>query len=155
MDKLGEHIKAPVRLLRQQVGYKDFTDGGGAVGTLSLNLKLPAGALVLGWGVNVLEAFTADTTAVLIVGDTSTNDSLSENTDDVSVYTTGIKTSQSPLNCDDINANITPGYGSTAPTVKLTITGQSDWGNVVAGKLEIVVAYLDMHPGYNSLITRK
>ena len=121
--------------------YSDFTDGGGAAATLTLPMKLPAGTILRGMAGFVITGFTADTTAVLIVGDgTGNGDTFCDDAGAVSVYTTGTYVAFDPARNAVNHADYVSAL-TAATSVVLTITGTADWGNVVAGEMIFRVMY--------------
>jgi len=119
-----------INKVSQWVEYSDFTDGGGAAGTLNMTQKLPAGAFVLGSKVKVETAFTG--TVTLAIGNSSDSNKYSDNTT-VAIGTAATvgESPEDPLE-----------FIASATTVKLTATHTSDWGSVVAGKMYVEVFYL-------------
>lgn len=118
--------------ISQTVLASEFTDGGGASGTLALSTQIPAGAIFLHSRVLVNVAFSGDTSAVLTIGDGSDVDRY--NTGTPSVFTTGQKDMGNPSGARDHTA---------AATVTLTITSDSDFGTVnSAGSLTVDLYYI-------------
>lgn len=72
-----------LRKVGQWVDAGDFTDGGAADGTLSLNKKLPAGAFVFGSKVTVTTGFDAGGTAVMNIGTEADDDLFSQTTHNI------------------------------------------------------------------------
>lgn len=109
-----------------------FTDGGGASGTLVLTSQIPAGAIFLYSVATVNVAFSGDTTAVLTIGDGSDVDRY--NTGTPSVFTTGAKEMGNP------SGNR---FHPSAQSVTLTITGGTDFGAVnPLGSVTVDLYYL-------------
>lgn len=127
------------RKVSQIVNVADFTDGGGAAGTLVLNKAIPAGSLVMCSKVTVKDGFIGDTTAVMDVGDGSDADIFSQTTHNV------FAAARNLMEACDIAAS-GAGRGtvaiSTDTNVTLTVTGGSDFGAITAGKLLIELFYL-------------
>ena len=121
-----------IRRVFQNVKYSDFTDGGAADGTLNLTKQLPVGAFVLGVKVTVKTGFTGNTTAVMSVGNADDANKYSDNTT-VNVLAAGVvgESPEDPLE-----------FIATATTVKLTITGASDYTLITAGEADVEVFYL-------------
>jgi len=146
MERLGKAVAfeggvlGPLtRIIGQRVAYGDFTDGGGASATLALDEKIPAGSRYKFAVINTTTAFTADTTAVVTIGDGSDADRFSPATDDKSMYTTGVLTID-PADPADAGDGISEIEAETGIT--LTITGTGDWGdNVVAGEADVFIVY--------------
>lgn len=120
--------------------FGDMTDGGGTSGTYSMDVNLPAGALVLGWQANTTTGFTGDTTAVISVGVAGDADAFSADTAE-SVLAAGRVGSHS------LAAAAGNSVGTDALDVLVTITGTADWGNVAAGSTTVTVYYLDVLGG--------
>lgn len=122
-----------VGVLEEAFDHADFTDGGGAAGTIQFAGTVPAGAVLLGSKVLVTEGFAGDTSAVLTIGDGSDVDRYNTGTPDV--FTTaaagvesGVPSGNKLLTADN------------QPT--LTVTANADWGSVTAGKLTVSIYYL-------------
>ena len=129
------------------VKIADFTDGGGATGTVQLTPAIPAGSILLGIVANVKTALGCGTSANTAVGDGSTADCFSQNTDSIlNLYSTGIKALTS-LNGADENANATPNITSDK-TITLTVTdGGGDFTTAVSaavGEFDFYVFYLHL-----------
>ena len=116
----------------QRVAYTDFTDGGAAVGTKTLDGTIPAGAVVLKTAIVNVTGFAGDTSAVLIVGDGTDTDRYMTSTLDVFSDVAAI----------DGGAVSGTAVHTTAKTPVLTITSGSDWGLVSAGALTVKIFYL-------------
>lgn len=119
--------------IAQTVAFGDFTDGGGAVGTLELDDDIPAGATFLIGHLLAVTGFAGNTSAALTVGDGTTADRY--NTSTINVFA-------------DIAGGVGLGapsgvqYHAAAKTPTLTITVNSDWGLVTAGGFTIELFYL-------------
>lgn len=120
-----------VHVISQTVSYDDFTDGGGAAGTLVLNQGIPEGAYFYKTLVQNLTGFTGDVSATIIVGDGTDTDRY--NTGTPSVFTTDTSL--------DVGVPSGTAYHDAAKSVTLTITSSSDWGLVTAGQLTIKLFY--------------
>jgi hypothetical protein len=131
-----------LRKVGQWVTYDQFTDGAGASGTLNLSKQIPAGSFVIGSKVKVTTGFTGDTTAVMDVGNASDEDRYSLTTHNVLAAASNL------LENADVGASGAAGLDPTTSdtTVKLTITGASDFGLITAGKLYVEVFYLSTNP---------
>lgn len=131
-----------IRKVAQWVTYDQFTDGGGDAGTLNLSKQIPAGSFVIGSKVRVTEGFTGDTTAVMDVGNASDEDRYSLTTHNV------IAAASNLLENADVGASGAAGLDpvTSDTTVKLTITGDSDFSLITAGKLYVEVFYLSTNP---------
>lgn len=123
-------------LTSEELDHADFTDGGGASGYIDVTAgQLPARALVLGTAINVTEGFKGDTTAVVQVGVDGDTDRFSSVTD------------QSVLEIARVAMGI-PADGqdgfAAAQTVRVTVTGSTDWGEITAGKLFVTIYYIPL-----------
>lgn len=114
-----------------EVGYGDFTDGGGTSGTFEMSNDIPAGSYVSRTIVRNVTGFTGDTSATLTVGDGTDVDRYMTGTP--SVFTTAAMVAMGvPSGTrDDI----------TTETPTLTVTSASDFGAVEAGQLDIWVYF--------------
>lgn len=121
-----------ISVITQTILVSEFTDGGGASGTKTLTIQIPAGAVFQYSRALVNVACSGDTTAVLTIGDGSDVDRY--NTGTPSVFTTGQKEMGAPSGTRDHAA---------AQTVTLTLTGGSDFGLVnVLGSITVSLYYL-------------
>jgi hypothetical protein len=136
-----------LRKIAQVVKFADFTDGGAAVGTLTMKDKIPAGAFIVGTKVTVKNAFSGNTSCVLKVGKTSGEDEFVDGAT-INIFTTGAKgeSPEDPLE-----------YIASEQTVYLQATSNSDWGLVsTAGKMLVEIFYLSteielLNPGVDKL----
>ncbi|MHA2063741.1 MAG: hypothetical protein ACXABY_05080 [Candidatus Thorarchaeota archaeon] len=133
-----------IRKVGQWVTYDQFTDGGGAAGTLALSKVIPAGSFVLGSKVRVTTGFTGDTTAVLDIGDGSDADLFSLTTHNVLAAASNLVEGAAAGTASDSYSGIVP-IASDA-TVTLTVTGASDFGLITAGKMYVEVFYFSTNP---------
>ena len=114
----------------QKITRAEFTDGGGASGTLALNVSIPAGAVFARTLVTGITGFIGDTSAVAIIGDGTDTDRY--NTGTPSVFTTasaGV----------DFGAPSGTAFHSTAKTPTVTITSGADFTNVSAGEMTVTL----------------
>lgn len=122
-----------ISVLAEVVEYSDFTDGGAAVGIYTSSMDIPLGARVLYSMVNVITAFTGNTSCALDIGDGTDDDRYISSTA-LDIFTaTGLLDGAAPQG--------TP-YHSAAKTPVLTATAGSDWGAVTAGKLVYKIWYI-------------
>lgn len=127
----GPAIGVPLGVLEETHTYDEFTDGGGASGTLTLTGTLPAGAVVLGSKWTVTTGFTGNVSATLKVGDGTDADRY--NTGTPSIYTAGL---------------VDPGVPSGVKLLLdanhpvLTVTANADFTSVSAGNLTVSIYYL-------------
>lgn len=109
---------------KQHVTLADFTDGGGATGTVDLNVSIPAGAVFARTLVTGLTGAVGESTATMTVGDGSTADR----------YNTG-----TPSVAADAAAGIDMGapsgtlFHATAATPKITVTEDDDFTDITSG----------------------
>lgn len=121
-----------LHVLQQRITRADFTDGGGASGTLALTEKIPVGAWVQQSLLLNLTGFTGNTSAVMTIGDGSDPDRY--NTGTPSVFTTaGI-----------IDLGVPSGVKAhtAEATVTVTVTGNSDFTAISAGAATVRIYYL-------------
>lgn len=119
-------------VIAQRVTYDQFTDGGGAVGTLDLAQTIPAGAVAQRSNVFNVTGFAGDVSAAMTIGDGTDADRY--NTSTVNVFADA-----AALDCGAVSGTA---WHSAAKTPKLTITTATDWGLVTAGALTVVIFYL-------------
>jgi len=117
----------------QAVTYDEFTDGGGAVGTLDLDDAIPAGASFLLGNLLAVVGFAGDVSAALTVGDGTDVDRYNASTIDVFSAIAG------GVGLGEPSGTI---YHAAEKTVTLTITVDADWGSVTAGGFTIELFYL-------------
>jgi len=122
-------------LTSEELDHAAFTDGGGAAGYIDVAEKLPARSLVLGTAINVTEGFAGDTTAVVQVGVAGDTDRFSSVTDQ-SVLAIGRVAMGIPADGQD-------GFADEQ-TVRVTVTGGADWGNITAGKMFVTIYYIPL-----------
>lgn len=115
----------------QILNIDDFTDNTNTTGYIDVTTKLPAGAVPIAWKANVLEGFAASTISVGVSGDT---DRFSADTTQ-SIATTG------EVGSTVIAADACKGIGA-AVTVRVTVTEDSDFGDLVAGSMKLFVYYI-------------
>lgn len=122
-------------IISQYLVYADFTDGGGAAGTKSLNGTIPVGAYLDKAQVHNVTGFTGDTTAVIIIsgGVDVTTDTDGYMTGTPSVFTTATA----------VTVGVPSGVRTvtTAGIPLVTITKGSDWGTGTAGALTVTLYY--------------
>jgi len=111
-----------------------MTDGGAAVGTYDFATKKPAGFLPIAAKIENLVTFAGATTLMGELGTAADPDAY---VDSGSVETLG-----------DINAlpGAAPALGLGADqTVRLTLTEDSEWGDLTAGKVSVKMYCIDMN----------
>lgn len=109
------------KLESQNLAIADFTDNTDATGYLEIDVDLPANAIVVGWKAVVSEGFAGDTTAVMQVGIAGDLDKYS-----------GVTTT-SCLAAATVGAlgNTDNALATVAKTVRVTVTGGTDFGVIV------------------------
>lgn len=118
--------------LQQTVAFSDFTDGGAAVGTLTMNGDLPAGAFFYRSLVHNLTGFTGNVACTLTIGDGTDVDRY--NTGTPSIFTTAVMV--------DMGAPSGTAAHVAAVSPVLTATSNSDWGAVTAGAMTVRLLYV-------------
>ena len=120
-------------VITQTVAFSDFTDGGSAVGTLTMSDEVPKGAILLGTKVIVNAGFTGDTSATVKIGDGSDDDRYMTGTP--SVFATA---------ADGIETGAPSGSKllTAANSPVLTVTSDSDFTSVAAGSMTVSIYYL-------------
>lgn len=127
--KVPEYVVAREVYEEAGIGFADFTDGEGAAGTYTCLFTLPVGFFIERCWLTDVTGFTGDSTAVITVGDGSDVDRLNTGTPSVFATATAI----------DLGAVSGTALVGTAFRPVLTITEDSDWGDVTAGELTIKV----------------
>jgi FlaG/FlaF family flagellin (archaellin) len=128
------------KVKRFTIDHSEFTDGGGASGTYTLPLKIPAPSAFEGWDYVAEEGFAGDTTAVLTVGDGSVADRFCDDAGGDSVFADGAKSVYSVGDPAHVHADVNPVI-TTETSVVLTVTTSTDFGKVTAGKLSFTLFY--------------
>jgi hypothetical protein len=118
--------------INQTFSYTDFTDGGGASGTLVLDEGIPDGAVVQRAILHSLTGFTGDTSAFVQIGDGTDVDRYSTGTP--SVFTTN------PSGCELREPSGTA-WHDDAKSVTVTITSNADFTSVSAGAATVAICY--------------
>lgn len=122
-----------VRKISATVARSAFTDGGGTSGTYDLTTQIPAGATVIRSAVTAITGFTGNTSATMTIGDGSDVDRY--NTSTINVFATA-------ANGADAGEPSGVKYHTAAATVRLTITGGSDFTAISAGSVTVEIYYL-------------
>ena len=134
-----------LRSIHQIISYSDFTDGGSTAGTYNMLKQIPAGSIVIASKVNVLEAFDggSNSTFTLDIGNSGDPDAYSYTTHNLATAANNL------LEHADISAGGTVAGNvlvTSATTVLLTGTVDSDWTTLDAGKIEVWVFYFSTNP---------
>lgn len=117
--------------LYQTCALADFTDGGAAVGTLTLTADIPVGARYDYTDIRNVTGFAGDTSAALTVGDGTDVDRYNTSTLDV-FSDAAIVAAGAASGTLDHAAAVSP---------VLTITTAADWGSVSAGALTVLMHF--------------
>jgi len=126
-------LAAPKLVAYQEtITFSQFTDGGGASGTLNLSTSIPAGARYAFTLITSITGFTGDTSAVMIVGDGTDTDRYMTGTP--SVFTTAAA---------GVDMGVASGtaWHTAAKTPVVTVTSATDWGLVTAGAATLTLFY--------------
>lgn len=110
--------KMELRTYQQTVSVSEFTDGGGASGTLDLGVTIPAGAVYAQSLITEVVGFAGDTSAVIAIGDGTDVDRYSTGTP--SVFATSLAGA-------DAGAPSGTNFHSAPKTPRITITGGTDF----------------------------
>jgi len=129
-----------LRKVAQWIDFSDFTDGGGAVGTLEMSDVIPAGSFVIGSKVTVKTGFTGDTTCTLGIESKAYSGNTTYN-----IFTAANNLMKAAFISADAGLVAVP----IATTVSLTATSGSDWGLVTAGKIFVEVFYFSTNVELN------
>lgn len=125
-----------IQALTETLAVADFTDGGGASGTITMTGSIPAGAYILGCKVLVPGGFAGDTSAALTIGDGSDADRYNTSADVFSTAATGVEAGP-PTGALLQVAAVQP---------VLTVTSATDFGLVVTedvGSVTVSIFYID------------
>ena len=120
-----------LRKITQHLKIADFTDGGGASGTLTLGNKLPEGAFIIGTKATVKTAFIGDTSAALVLGKTSGEDQ----------FTNGTSLNLFAADVVGCKAETVGEYLAAATTVYAQLTSATDFGLITAGEVVVEIFY--------------
>ena len=132
-DVTGKTNGATLTKFSETIAFGDFTDGGGAAGTIDLTNTIPAGAIVLYVGSDALTGFAGDVSATIQIGDGS----------DVDRYNTGTPDVFSDVaNGIDLGNPSGDQFHDAEATVTVTITADANWGDVDAGEITLEFYYL-------------
>lgn len=127
-------VLAPqVRVLSETVTAASLTDGGAAIGTKTLAISVPVGAVLLGMRVVVTAGFAGDTSATLKVGDGSDDDRYMTGTPSIFATAANGIAIGAPSGAPDI---------LTANNPVVTVTSNADITAVLAGGGSMVVSIL-------------
>ncbi len=130
---LGDASLPRVSVTSQSVAFGDFTDNTNATGYVDLTTAMPAGAVPIATKFVVSTGFTGDTTAIVQAGIAGTLDMFTENTDQSVLAAATVGSTPTPDCADGMNA---------VKTIRVTVTGGSDFGAITAGVMVVFVYYL-------------
>lgn len=116
-------------IIQQRVTRAQFTDGGSAAGTLDLTDKIPVGAFVEQVILRDVTGFTGNTSATITIGDGTDPDRY--NTGTPSVFTTAAAI--------DVGVPSGTKIHVAEATVRLTVTGDSDFTAITAGAMTVCI----------------
>jgi hypothetical protein len=121
------------KVVSQSLDHAAFTDNGDATGYIDITTQIPANSIVLGWKAVVSEGFAGDTTAVIQVGVDGTLDKYSAST------------AESVLAPGTVGSSVKAGnvFEPALKTVRVTVTGGADWGNITAGTMVVTVFVME------------
>ena len=124
----------PYGRVTETIAIGDFTDNTDATGYVDLTATIPEESLVLGWTADVTTGFTGDTNATASVGIAGDLDRFSADT--TKDWVTAGEYGALSLAADG-------GDGADAAvTVRVTLTGAADFGDIAAGSADITVFYV-------------
>lgn len=125
-----------VRTIEETVAYGDFTDNGDATGYIDLGTDLPANAIPLATKFEVSTAFDSGDTssATAQAGVSGDLDRFTEQST-LDVNSTGTVGSTPP-------ADTLAGIGS-AQTPRVTVTEDSDFGQITQGEMTVTLYYIE------------
>jgi hypothetical protein len=117
-----EGDRMELKSYQETISVADFTDGGGATGTLALGITIPAGAVYAQTLVTGVVGFAGDTSATFQLGDGTDADRYSTGTP--SVFATAVA---------GADAGVPSGtkFHSAAKTPTVTVTTATDFGLTV------------------------
>lgn len=118
----------------QRIAITDsgWTDGGSASGTKVLDFTIPVGAQVTKTLYRDIVGFTGNTSATLVIGDGTDPDRYMTGTPSVFTTAAGVSTGA---------VSGTAYHASAISTVTATLAGNSDFGAITAGSVQVVIFY--------------
>lgn len=128
-------IPDSVGVISQTVAYDDLTDNEDATAYIDLDDQLPAGAVPLAWKAVVGTGFEGDTTCTIQVGVDGDLDRFSAVTDQ-SVFAAGTVGASALGQSDSLDGI------ASAQSIRITLTEDSDWGDVSQGEMTFYFYYL-------------
>lgn len=132
--------EAPTQFTSQIYQYSEtvtraqFTDGGAAIGTVALNVTIPAGAVFLQAAIGPITAFAGDTSATIKIGDGTDDDRYGTGAPSTFTTVTSGKSAGPPSGIE---------WHSAAKTPVVTITSATDFTNVSAGQVTVHLFWIE------------
>lgn len=120
-----------IKTVTETFTLSDFTDGGGASGTVDFTDSLPVGAVVLRTLIEDVTGFAGDTSATVTIGDGT----------DVDRYSTGTPSVFTTIASVDAGAPSGTVFHAAAKTPKVTVTSATDFTSVTAGSITVSIIY--------------
>lgn len=114
---------------QETIALADFTDGGAAAGTASLNVSIPVGAVFAQALIDDITGFAGDTSAVATIGDGT----------DVDRYNTGTPSVFADAAGVAAGAPSGTAYHSAAKTPVVTVTSATDFGAITGGQITVTL----------------
>ena len=149
-DILGE--RGPTRMVEcisQRIRIGDFTDGGSASGYVDLKHKLPIGAIVLGWAAKIITGFKGSTTALMLVGISNDTDSYTGLAAGPSCFLPAAGGTPVVIGAkstwDGTNGGLNTVLAAET-TIRVTVTEDNDFTEVLVGEADIYVYYIQGVP---------
>jgi len=123
------------KLVSQTLAFGSFTDNGDTTGYIDFTSgTIPAGSIVIGWKAVVATAFQGDSTATIMVGVDGDTDAFSADTAQ-SVFAAATVGSASLA---------AESFCGSATTPRVTVTEDSDFGDITQGSMVVTVYYIDL-----------
>ena len=130
---LGDASLPRLSVTSQSVAFGDFTDVLNATGYVDLTTDLPKGAIPQGSAFVVSTGFTGDTTAIVQAGIDGDLDRFTLNTDQSVLAAATVGSLPATDGADGMNA---------ATTIRVTVTGGSDFTSISAGVMVVYIYYI-------------
>lgn len=118
-------------VISERVARADFTDGGGAAGTVALSTQIPAGAFVTRAYLLDVTGFAGNVSAVLTLGDGT----------DADRYGTGTPSVFASAAAVDLGAPSGVQIHTAAKTPTVTVTGSADFTAITVGAATVRILY--------------
>lgn len=127
----GAHVQS---IVSQSLVFGDFTDNADATGYVDITTILPGLAIPLGWKAVISAGFAGNTTAVMQVGIAGDLNKFSGATTASCLYAAVVA---APANNDAL-------LSATAETIRVTVTGGTDFTAITAGSMVVTLYYVQM-----------